>query len=1074
VPIGVRLALAYVAALLPAAAAAQVGVASEIIRGRVLGPDSTPLSGARVTVVSVSTGATRTAVTRAGNFTILFRDGGNEYRVTVTYLGMVPANLALRSRPGDERLSFTVYMTSNPQRLPVVEVSERADARLESAFAAGGNERTLSPHVLERLPVNPGDLFRSAALIPGVSITPASDTSPAAFSIAAQPSVQNNITVDGMTFLFATLPQDAVASTRLILNSYDVSRGQFTGGQLVTTTRSGSNVFRASVNFRGRPEATQLARNTGGVFSQGSAQGSLTAGAGGPLGVGDRAVYFASGELESRTDAVPSLVTLRDPTLVKLGLAPDSLRRFESVLSGIGAAPPRVAPLRRSLRSRSALVRFDIDINETNALMLRGDFRMLRETGGRMSPYGVPNTGGTRLADGGGGMVMLSSVMGRFINEFRAYSAWEREESDPYVRAPLGIVTLASALDGGHQSAILRFGGTELLPRTSRATIQEASNELSFLTDSATHRVKLGVMVNRERAAITGAANPYGTFFYNSLADVENGQPALFARTIRGRSRLVGTDNGALYISHGWRRTAALEVTYGIRVEASRLADAPPFNPLVAAALDRQTRNFLKELMVHPRLGVSYVIGGDLTEPRGTISFGLGEFRGRIPSHLLQYVNSNAGFANSDSSVSCVGIKMPPVNWPSFVADTMSVPRECIATTRLPLGRRSLNVAIWDETAGAPRVWRSALNWTQRIGRAYRFSFEALYAHGIHNPVANDVNLDSFPRFTLDNEQRLVFAPPAAIVQATGATSLSGSRYYPFFGTAYEIGGGISSRTGQFTVQLTHGDQLASSTGQGLGYFNVGYTLMRSRDQSNGFPFSHALPNTSGDPRRREWGTSDLERRHTVTASGLVGLGRSLELGFIGRITSGPPYTPMVNGDVNGDGLFNDRAFVFSPASASPADTAVVNGMQRLLTRASPRTRRCLERQTDRIAGRNSCTTPWQPALDLQLNWRPSGAPLSRRVMISLVAVNTLTGLDALLHGGRLKGWGQPASPDILLLNVRGFDPRTRRFLYTVNEHFGVPSGRDNPFRVPFHLGLHIHARLGAAGAESPHAESGR
>jgi hypothetical protein len=352
-------------------------------------------------------------------------------------------------------------------------------------------------------------------------------------------------------------------------------------------------------------------------------------------------------------------------------------------------------------------------------------------------------------------------------------------------------------------------------------------------------------------------------------------------------------------------------------------------------------------------------------------------------------------------------------------------------------------------------------------------SFDALYAHGIHNPVATDLNLDSFPRFTLDNEQRAVFAPSGAIVQATGATSLSGSRYYPFFGTAYEFGGGISSRTGQFTVQLTRDDRPASSTGAGLDYFSIGYTLVRSRDQSNGFPFSHALPNTAGDPRRREWGTSDLERRHTVTVTGLIGLARSLELGLIGRITSGASYTPMVNGDVNGDGLFNDRAFVFSPASASPADTAVVNGMQRLLARASPRTRRCLERQTDRIAGRNSCSTSWQSALDVQLNWRPSGATLNGRVMISLVAVNTLTGLDALLHGGKLKGWGQPASPDILLLNVRAFDPATRRFSYTVNEHFGVPSARDNPFRVPFQIGLHIHAQLGAAGGQISRAESG-
>jgi hypothetical protein len=36
------------------------------------------------------------------------------------------------------------------------------------------------------------------------------------------------------------------------------------------------------------------------------------------------------------------------------------------------------------------------------------------------------------------------------------------------------------------------------------------------------------------------------------------------------------------------------------------------------------------------------------------------------------------------------------------------------------------------------------------------------------------------------------------------------------------------------------------------------------------------------------------------------------------RAASGAPFTPVVDGDINGDGLWNDRAFVFSPATATP------------------------------------------------------------------------------------------------------------------------------------------------------------
>jgi len=172
-----------------------------------------------------------------------------------------------------------------------------------------------------------------------------------------------------------------------------------------------------------------------------------------------------------------------------------------------------------------------------------------------------------------------------------------------------------------------------------------------------------------------------------------------------------------------------------------------------------------------------------------------------------------------------------------------------------------------------------------------------------------------------------------------------------------------------------------------------------------------------------------------------------------------------VNGDINADGLRNDRALVRS-MDALPlptnADTAWYNGMERLLARADSRARACLLGQASRVAARNSCATPWFPGLDLQLNWRPARFGFDRRVTLSLVAVNTLSGIDELLHGAAgMHGWGQPVFPDRMLLNVTGFDAASGMFRYTVNEHFGSPSGAGNPFRLPFQLGLQVHTQLG-------------
>ena len=50
------------------------------------------------------------------------------------------------------------------------------------------------------------------------------------------------MTLDGLSFLGGTnVPTEAVRQTRVITNTYDVARGQFTGGQVATTTRGGTN-----------------------------------------------------------------------------------------------------------------------------------------------------------------------------------------------------------------------------------------------------------------------------------------------------------------------------------------------------------------------------------------------------------------------------------------------------------------------------------------------------------------------------------------------------------------------------------------------------------------------------------------------------------------------------------------------------------------------------------------------------------------------------------------------------------------------------------------------------------------
>src|SRR3712207_5907145 len=141
--------------------AAQVGGTTDIITGRVTGPEGQPLAGARVEVTSVETEVTRTRTTdQSGRFTILFPDGGGQYRMTVRYLGMQPVTIALAREADEDRFVADVSMSAVATQLGPVVVRERAATpppRGGERPEAGSTERVLTGEQLARLPIDPSD-----------------------------------------------------------------------------------------------------------------------------------------------------------------------------------------------------------------------------------------------------------------------------------------------------------------------------------------------------------------------------------------------------------------------------------------------------------------------------------------------------------------------------------------------------------------------------------------------------------------------------------------------------------------------------------------------------------------------------------------------------------------------------------------------------------------------------------------------------------------------------------------------------------------------------------------------------
>lgn len=1072
----------------PDASAAQPAPRAERLRGRVT-HDSTkaPIAGAMVTVTMGPARTVRVDTTRAdGTWAIAFAEGTGDFLVHVAAPGFGSARKRVtRGAPGfpgdvpaGTEAVYVVDLALKPvpaQQLATVKVEakrerpSRDEGREEFEPRGGASERAVGRLEGTLAPDQKGDLTAMAATLPGVT--------PAAGGITALGiGGQNAVTLGGLNVAGLEFPREARTATRVATTAYDPARGWFGGAAIDVTISPGDQFASRSASLTGDLPALQATDAAGRALGAPVAGVQASAGGTGTWN-DDRWTYNLAGQFARRRQDAPSLLDAPPLALALAGVAPDSAARLVALARarGIPLAAADAADARLSDAASFVLridrPRYDFKKYEprrtTWGVTTFGSTRRSDALG--VSPTAAPSAGGEQATTAGGVQAEWSRYAGKrdWLLEARSGLSLADDRRTAWAPLPGATVLVGAAPLPGEDAApgalrTLALGGNGALAGRRRTLLWESQAQLRLVPQRRfRHLVTVTADARWDALREEPGADRFGTFTYRSLDDLAAGRAASFARTLDVPTREAGVWNGFLSVGDRWRVRDALRVEYGVRLEGTRYATTPAANAAVARALGVRTDVVPNGIGLSPRFGFTWTRKERGTSvwgsPLGMYGFsgshvirgGIGEFRSFLGPDLVTSALARTGLAGGEQRLLCVGDAVPAAaasDWAAWDAGS-ALPASCVGGTNAFRDAAPAVVAL-DPRYVAPRSWRANLAWSADRWKV-AWTVEGIVSLNRHQPGSVDANFAATPRFATGDEGRPVFVPASDVVPATGALVATAARVDPAFARVLVQRSDLRSTSTQLVVSLRPERPFPKNL-----HLSGSYVLGNVRQQFRGFDGA-----AFGDPRAVEWARGDLDVRHQFLVN--AGITRKrVTLALFGRVQSGTPFTPLVGGDVNGDGLGGDRAFVFDPAAAG-TEAEVATGMRDLLARAPGHVRRCLGGGLGAAATRNACAGPWTASMNARLAWDAPSSATRRRRSIALNLANPLGGLDALFHGANLRGWGAAAFPDPVLYQVRGFDPAARRFAYAVNPRFGDTRPRATAFRAPFRVTLDASVDLG-------------
>ncbi len=1057
-------------ALLSSSALAQQP--TDIIRGRVTGPDSLPIVGARVTATSYIGNISKAADTdRGGRFQVIFINGEGDYWIEVVKLGFVRRRFEIK-KVGDEQVMIAdARLASAVAMLDAVNVTagNRALMNRNSVGSdVSGGDKSLDANSVGMPPDQAGNLAAMAASVPGMQRIPGVDGFADMFSAFGLGGDQNNVKVNGLGSGVSTLPPDAQVRVTFSEFPADVACGGFSGAQISVQSIPGSNF--SSRGLSGYGTGPQLQFTDARADSSGQKSTTLRFGGNlrGPIRL-DESFYNASWSAQRSFSDNLTLLNTGQLGLQSAGVSADSARRLLSIL-GANGIPASFAKSPRLRAIDNLNYQANIDLTPTSSgtgnsftLGLFGGYVRVQPTVGGVSML-TRTPSRTGHADA---LSMTVSLMHSNYFWFGVLSqttvglSLQQRSSAPYIDYPTGTVRVGSLLGDGTMSIEdLSFGGGEPKGEVSNQAAQ-LLNQLQWFTNDNKHTFKITSSVSHERNTSDMGASA-GTFSFNSLADLQAGLPAAYTRTLSSIHLPSDQVTAGVSVGDSWRPTTTLQVQYGLRADGNRFLYQPEFNAAVHDAFAVRNDVVPNRINVSPRVGLQWVYGtaptvaytpGAARAPLAVIHAVAGIYQNVGLANLLSNAVGQTGLPSSTRIIACVGSATPMPMWSSYSADPGNVPSSCAGNSSV-FSSSAPRVYAFDRQFEQPRSFRTAADWASPVlDNRFVLGFQGVYSWNMNQPGIVDVNLDLARGFTLPLEAgRPVFVDPSAIVPSTGAIAVAGSRRFDAFQNVAVNKSNLHSVSTQFVAKL------APVTTNKYLHWDFAYSLLNVRDQFYGFAGGGS---TVADPFERQWGPHAADGKHQFIMNwSSVPVADLFYITTSTMVRSGTLFSPMIAGDVNGDGYLNDRAFVFDPARSS--DASLASGMRSLLVNGAPAARSCLAKQLQQLAARASCQAPWLITASLRITLNPQRVRLPKRANVVINFTNPLAIADLIAHGNaNTRGWGQDIPPQQALLFVRGFDPLSKQFRYVVNDRFGSSRPQQSASRSAAFISINVSYDIG-------------